>query len=413
MRIAIIGGGAAGLMALAAAQEANPAAEIHLLERNDAVGRKVMISGGGRCNVTTGLGDVREVLLRYPRGGKFLTSAMHKFPPAAVSSWFEAHGVALKTEDDMRVFPASNNGCDIIGVFAGFFRRPGVTVHLGAAVEAVERTRDSEPFMIRLRGQAEPLAVDRVIVTTGGQAYRQTGSTGDGYDFAASFGHTITPLAPSLSALHVQEAWAPQLAGVSFQHARLNVKSTGENTAGAFIFSHKGLTGPAVFAVSSLIAHTDVSPGTPLELDLDFLPAEDAEHAVTRLNQSCQQYPTRFFENMVTFMVPKALAEVAIRETGLDGRLHAGKVGKREMQRLVGWLKRTPLHVIGRAAGEEFVTAGGVDLKEVNPATMESIFEPGLYFAGEILDIDGFTGGFNLQAAWATGHLAGESAAKE
>ncbi|MDD5251481.1 MAG: aminoacetone oxidase family FAD-binding enzyme [Patescibacteria group bacterium] len=411
MKIAIIGGGAAGLMALAAAREANPQAEIHLIERNEAVGRKILLTGGGRCNVTTGLTDVAEVLTRYPRGAGFLEDAMRAFPPTAVRAWFEAQGVPLKEEADRRIFPKSDDGRDVVAVFERLLREPKVIAHLKAVAEGIERSAGGM-FQVKIRGLASPLQFDRVILTTGGRAYRETGSTGDGYAFAAKFGHVITPLAASLSALHVREKWAGELAGVSFARARMSVPRGGHEFTGPFVFTHRGLTGPAVFAVSSLIAHEPVSATEPLEMEIDFLPDETKAAATERLNRTCQQAPTRHFENVLTEFVPKALAAVVCRETKIPADRFAGKVSKKDMVATVAWLKGAPLRVIGRAAGEEFVTAGGVDLTEVNPATMESRLCPGLYFAGEILNIDAFTGGFNLQSAWATGRLAGDSAAR-
>jgi hypothetical protein len=411
MKIAVIGGGAAGLMAAVAAMETDPTAEVHVFERNDALGKKVLISGGGRCNVTTGFTGLREVLSSYPRGGEFLEVAMRNFPPQAVRDWFESRGVPLKSEPDRRVFPKSDDGRDVVAVFERLFLDTGVTVHFRAAVTGIEKVGDA--FSVQARGLVGPLAFDRVILTTGGQAYRETGSIGDGYDFAAKFGHTIMPLAPSLSAMHVREPWVAGLAGLSVAKARFTLPGERrQSTAGPFIFTHRGVSGPAAFALSSLLAHEAVSEDEPRLVQIDLLPEEVEAAAVTRLNLACQEAPTRFFENALASLVPKALASLVCRELGIEPDLHAGKVGKKVMRLAVGWIKAVPVHVTGRAAGEEFVTAGGVSLKEIEPDTMQSIFCPGLFFAGEVLDIDGFTGGFNLQSAWATGRLAGQSAAQ-
>jgi predicted Rossmann fold flavoprotein len=410
MDIVIIGGGAAGLMAAASLAETYPNRRVTLIERNADLGRKVKISGGGRCNVTTGLDDLAAVLGRYPRGAAFLRAAMTEFPPVAVQAWFEAHGVPLKTEGDGRVFPVSNRGEDVVGAFERVFRLRRVEVLTGRSVAGLERS--GRRFAAALGGKGETLEADRVVLAAGGQAYRHTGSQGDGYGLAEALGHRITPLAASLSAFVVKETWPAEVAGVSLTAARVTAKGQQAlSFAGPLMFTHRGVTGPAVFAVSALTAFETATPAHPLPITLDLLPASSAESLAKLLVARCNEQPTRFFLNTLATVVPRSLAEVCCRETGLPDDRHAGKVGKKDARRVVGWLKAVPLEVTARPAGEEFVTAGGVDLSEVNPQTMESRIVPGLFFAGEVLDIDGFTGGFNLQAAWCTGRLAGLSAA--
>lgn len=408
MRVAIIGGGAAGLMCAAAIREADPSAEAFLIERNDGLGKKVIISGGGRCNVTTGLPDVKEVLAKYPRGGKFLISAMHAFPPAAVRAWFEAHGVPLKVQADMRAFPVSDDGHDVVRAFEELFRDSNVRVMLKAAVERVEK-RDGK-FAVFLKGTDEPLVADRLVLTTGGQAYRHTGSTGDGYAFAAALGHRITPLAPSLNAFFTREAWPKGLSGLSFARAGISAKrGKGFSSTGPFLFTHKGVSGPAVFALSSLVAFEAYDAKRPLPISIDLFPDETAEKLLGRLDARIGENGSKRFANALATLVPKSLADVAARELGITQDKPSSQVAKKDRRRAVAWLKGIPLNVTARGAGDEFVTAGGVDLAEVDPKTMQSKLCPGLYFAGEILDVDGFTGGFNLQASWAAGRLAGTS----
>lgn len=406
MRVGIIGGGAAGLMCAATLLEAAPGAEVFLIERNDGLGKKVIISGGGRCNVTTGYQDVKTVLTKYPRGGKFLTSAMHAFPPGAVYEWFEAHGVPLKVQEDMRVFPVSDDGHDIVRVFEELFRGNKVRVMLNAAAAQVERKGGG--FAISLRGHDEPLLVDRLVLTTGGQAYRHTGSTGDGYAFAAALGHRITPLAPSLNAFFTRETWPRELAGLSFPHASISAaRGKGSSFTGPFLFTHKGVSGPAVFALSSLVAFEAYDAAQPLPVAIDLFPDETAETLLGRLEARIDEHGSKRFANVLATLVPKSLADVAARELGLTQDKPSSQVAKKDRRRAVAWLKGIPLHVVQRGAGDEFVTAGGVALDEVDPKTMQSKLCPGLFFAGEILDVDGFTGGFNLQASWAAGRLAG------
>ncbi|MSR85608.1 NAD(P)/FAD-dependent oxidoreductase [Candidatus Uhrbacteria bacterium] len=409
MKIAVVGGGAAGLMAAEMARETNPSEEIFLLEKNDGLGKKVIISGGGRCNVVTGVRDVRTVLTKYPRGGKFLSSAMYAFPPEAIFEWFEDHGVPLKTEDDLRVFPCSDDGNDVVRVFADLFRSSSIHILLRANVQRIEKTESG--FFIQIKNHPQPLTVDRVILTTGGQAYRQTGSTGDGYAFAISLGHTITALAPSLSSFTTRETWPAEVSGLSFTSAQISANTSSKaHFTGPFLFTHKGISGPATFALSSLIAFEKFDPAHPIKISIDLFPEGTLEDLRTRLADATLQAPKKQSENVLSFLIPKSLAQIAVRELKIKEK-RANELSKTELLSIATWLKHIPLQVIGRGAGDEFVTAGGINLKEVDPKTMESLICPGLFFAGEILDIDGFTGGYNLSSSWATGRLAGISAA--
>lgn len=411
MRTAIIGGGAAGLMTAATILDADQSAEVFLLERNDGLGKKVIISGGGRCNVTTGILDVRTVLTKYPRGSKFLSSAMFTFPPEAVQSWFENHGVPLKTEDDLRVFPVSDDGRDVVRAFERAFDVPRMHVLLKTNVTGVSR-RDEGGFAIHMKDRPDPLMTDTVVLTTGGQAYRHTGSTGDGYAFALSLGHTLTPLAPSLNAFFTRERWPADVSGLSFPKAKFTAKrGKGHAFTGPFLFTHKGVSGPAVFALSSLVAFERYDHSVPLEIAIDLFPDLTAAALQEVIEKQLRENPAKIFANVLATVIPKSLTEICLAEAALPGDRRADQMPKADVLRCVGWLKAIPLNVIQRGGGDEFVTAGGVPLTEVDPSTMESKICPGLYFAGEILDIDGFTGGFNLQASWATGHLAGESIA--
>lgn len=395
-------------MAVASALETNPEAEIFLIEKNDGLGKKVIISGGGRCNVTTGIYDVRTVLTKYPRGGKFLSSAVYAFPPEAIFEWFEKHGVPLKTEGDLRVFPQSDDGEDVVRVFEEIFEKFSVNVILRATAEKI--VKDGDSFAITLKRRQEPLIVDRVILTTGGQAYRQTGSTGDGYAFAVELGHSITSLAPSLSSLTSSETWPSEVSGLSFAKAKIYLKArTRTNAIGPMLFTHKGVSGPAVFAFSSLIAYEKFGPASALEIGVDIFPDLSLDELQKKILELISLEPKKQFDNVLASLIPKTLAGIAAAENKISPK-RANEVSKMEITKTSTWLKNIPLHLVGRGSGDEFVTAGGVDLKEVNPKTMESLICPGLFFAGEILDIDGFTGGFNLTASWATGRSAGNSA---
>lgn len=410
MTIAIIGGGAAGMMAAATILEAAPTAKVILIEKNASLGRKVIISGGGRCNVTTGIHNVRDLLTRYYRGSKFLTTAMYQFPPDQVYQWFEEHGVPLKTEDDLRVFPQSNNGKDIVGVFENMFAQSNVELILRQGITMVE-PKNSQ-FSLTLKDDRQ-LLVDVLILTTGGQAYRHTGSTGEGYRFAENLGHTITDLAASLNSFHLQEDWTGQLAGVSFERITLRVPSHKEFTAtGPIVFTHKGISGPAVFALSAQVAFENYNTTTPLVMTIDFVPDISLEQLRTALQNDILSSPTRLLSKTLQKWLPKSVIKELQISLQIPEDIKNASVSKHMRAGILQWLKSCTVHAIGRGAGSEFITAGGVDTKDVNPRTMESLVCPKLLFAGEILNIDGITGGFNLQAAWATGRLAGLRAAE-
>lgn len=407
MDIAIIGGGAAGMMCAATLAEKNSGAKIFLIEKNAILGRKVMISGGGRCNITTGISDVPNVLTKYPRGKNFLKFAMYNFPPDKVFEWFENHGVPLKTEKDLRVFPKSNNGNDVVNIFEDIFKINGVKVLLRHNLAGVKKNK--EFFELEFADNSI-LIVDKLVLTTGGEAYRHTGSSGDGYSFAKKLGHTITDLAPSLNAFVLKENWIRQLAGVSFKDCKLRICTRLRRMhefCGDFIFTHKGVSGPAVFALSSLAAYELKDPKREVKLLIDFFPEINYEKLKSIIVNHWKKNPGKFFVNILDSIIPLSLAKVLCDELKIRSDKNLEEIAKTELNRSVEFLKNMMLPIVDRAAGEEFVTAGGINLKDVDAKTMQSKICPGLYFAGEILDMDGFTGGFNLQAAWATGRLAG------
>ncbi len=408
--VAIIGGGAAGLMSAYHAKLNHPDHHIALYEKNAYVGAKVIISGGGRCNVTTGILDLKKVLQNYPRGSEFLRTAMQNFPPEAVISWFESQGVPLKTEEDLRVFPVSNNGKHVVGALENALKELGVEIHCHTHI--IEISKTSAGFLIETKAGPKPL-VDAIILTTGGNAYRQTGSTGDGYAFAKNLGHSITELAPSLSNFHLQESWAKELSGISFKKAKLTFISHDGTSiferTGPFLFTHKGISGPAIFAVSGMAAYQKFDSNKPAKLLIDFFPDQKSEQLDTQLQELISTNSAKKIVSIIAQLLPHRVAESIISVNTVPDSVTGANLSKVQRQKLIETLKATPVTVTGRGAGDEFVTAGGVPLNEIDPKTMQSKICPGLFFAGEIMDIDGFTGGFNLQASWATGTLAGES----
>jgi len=407
MNIAVIGGGAAGMMAAWSAKTHHPKANVVLLERNTRLGTKVAISGGGRCNVTTGQTDRALILDCYPRGSRFLASSLNEFPPEAVIDFFERRGVPLKTEKDLRVFPVSNRGEDIVDVFEKEFKKLGIEVKLKATVEQIRH--EGATFQIILK-TGEILHVDHVILTTGGQAYRHTGSQGDGYTFAESLGHSITPLAPSLNAFLVEESWVKDLAGVSLPKVKLSTKTDQvHHHTGPILFTHRGLTGPAVFALSSKIAFATYNKEHPLKIMLDCAPDHSQDSWISEMKTRAQAHPKMSALNLIAQGSVASLTAAIMNNAGVSCEKQANQVSDKEWIKLAEALKHTSIHAVGRAAGDEFVTAGGVELKELDPKTLQSKICPSLSMAGEILNIDGFTGGFNLQCAWCTGYNAGKN----
>jgi predicted Rossmann fold flavoprotein len=385
--IAIIGGGAAGMMAAASLCASNSDVRVILIEKNSCLGKKVMLTGGGRCNFTTGLDDVAEVLENYPRGARFLRFAMHEFSPLAMREFMEEHGVPVKIEDDGRAFPKSDNSHHVVRVFEKILEDAGAEVLLKTGVLAVQKNGDE--FELDL-DNGERLKADRVIITTGGA----------GHKFAQELGHTITSLSGSLNPFRVAESWVKQLSGLAFENVRL--KMAEHDFTGPILFTHKGVSGPGVFALSALSAYEKL----PADLILDFFPAEGYEALLARISRACVDEAKKDFANVLSQFVPKSFAA----KFAPQKKCH--ELSKKDLNKVVESLKNLKLRVTGKTAGDEFVTAGGVKLQEVNPKTMESKVCPGLYLAGELLDIDGFTGGFNLQAAWATGRLAGKTILK-
>lgn len=408
MNIAIIGGGAAGMMVAATLSELSVDATIHIFEKNPALGKKVLISGGGRCNVTTGYTDTHLVESKYIRGSLFLRPAMAAFGPEKVFKWFELHGVPLKNEEDFRVFPRSDQGKDIVAVFEKLFAKHQVQVHFSEPVNQLVRQEDGK-FMLSTAKRAE--IMDIVVITTGGNAYRHTGSTGDGYDFAKACGHTITQLGPSLNSFEVKEAWCKELSGISLPAASLVATEPKTNViTGPFLFTHFGISGPMVFAFSAQIPFAPITSQHPVTIKLYPLGYNNFDYWEQEFLSLFQQNPGKALANVLRVLLPKRLVTALLQLAHLDEGQSCHQVSKEGRRKLVHLLSGDlKLTLLARRPGDEFVTAGGVPLAEVNRKTMESQLCPNLYFGGEVLDIDGVTGGFNLQVAWATGRLVGEA----
>jgi len=403
--IAIIGGGAAGMMAAAALIESGKDCDIHIFDVNKNLGVKVLISGGGRCNVTTGLRDPHLLKNQYTRGATFLKAALSKLTPKGTYDWFEKYGVPLKIEDDLRVFPQSNDGKDVVEIFEKMFAQHDVKIHFQSRVTDI--TKKEDQFEIITKNQSK--IVDYVVIATGGNAYRKTGSTGDGYHFAESLGHTITQLGPSLNSFFVSEEWPKQLSGIALPNAKLTCKKI--NAEGPFLFTHFGISGPVTFALSSHLTFEPIGNDNPCKIKLH--PNTNVSDWKTILTAAIKTDGKKFIKTILNEYLPKRFTQSLLSQCEITQDTQLADIPTTKRKKLIELLtKGLPLTLTQRRPGDEFVTAGGVNTDEINPQTMESLITPGLYFTGEVMNIDAVTGGFNLQSSWATGQLAGKSIAK-
>jgi len=384
--------------------------ELHIFEKNSLLWNKVIISGGGRCNVTTGYYKKQDFLEKYIRGTDFIKESLASFGPRKVYTWFEDHGVPLKVEQDMRVFPVSNNGKDIVGVFEKIFEHHGVQVHFREGVYNIDYRLQTTDYSIKTAiGEYD---FDVVVLTTGGNAYAHTWSTGEWYDFARSLWHTITPLGPSLNSFMTSDSWIHALSWLSFPDAVLKVKLSDESYKDAYwpvLLTHFGISGPATFVLAAYTAFETIDAEHSIVPVLQ--PLRDmgvAQWNIFLLDAAARSPKKQLSTILGESPLPKRFATAFVHHFTTDTAI--GVLSKKDRQYIAGLLwNGIPLVCIKRRPGDEFVTAGGVALEEVNSSTLESKISPWLYFAGEILDVDGVTGWFNLQACWAAGYVVGRS----
>ena len=406
MNIIVIGGGAAGLMAAGTAAENG--AQVTLLETNEKVGCKLFTTGKGRCNVCNNC-DTQGVLQNVPVNPRFLYSALGCFSPADVMAFFENRGVPLKTERGNRVFPVSDKAADIIDALFTWIKHTGVKI----VHETAEELELADGRVTGVRAGGRVWTADRVIVATGGVSYPQTGSTGDGYRFAKQAGHAIVPPNGSLVPL-VTPGGCEALMGLSLRNVQVTVFENNKkiwSDFGEMLFTHFGLSGPLILSASAHMRHFG-SKGYHIEIDLK--PALDEKTLDKRLLSDFDQHKNSDFINALDGLLPRKIIPEVIRLSGIDPRAKVNGITKAQRAALLHTLKHFLVVVSGkRPVAEAIVTTGGVVVKEVNPKTMASKKCSGLYFAGEVLDVDAYTGGFNLQIAWSTGRLAGLSAAQQ
>lgn len=399
-QIAIVGGGAAGFFAAITAAEASPGCTVTIFEATAHLLAKVKVSGGGRCNVTHACFEPRELVQRYPRGGRELLGAFSRWQPRDTVAWFEARGVKLKIEADGRMFPVTDNSQTIVDCLMGAAQKAGVVVRTNCGVKMVERAQDGGFSLTTTPG--ETVTVDRLLLATGGN------KSNAGFTIAAQFGHAIEPPVPSLFTFHVNDPRLKELSGVSVEDAATAVTGTTLKERGPLLVTHWGLSGPAILKLSAWGARTLHDCGYKFTLRVNWAPQFNTETARAALEAARAANPKKQITTWCPLGLPGRLWEKLVVAAGLAPDVIWNGIGNPALRALAAQVVEGEFAVNGKSMfKEEFVTCGGVRLTEVDFKTMESRLAPGLYFAGEFLDIDGITGGFNFQSAWTTGRLAG------
>ena len=395
----VIGGGPAGMFAaITAAQNGS---RVLLLEKNSRLGKKLLITGKGRCNVTNNC-SAQEVLQNTPRNGRFLFSAMAAFPPEKTISFFETNGCPLKTERGNRVFPLSDRSQSVLDCLQDMLRRLPVVVR----EETVREILTQDGHVTGVRTNKDNYTATWVILATGGISYPATGSTGDGYAMAQALGHTIVPQEGNLVPLESGDADCAEMQGLSLRNVGVKLVDARNKTLyqdfGELLFTHFGVSGPTVLSASCHLK------GEGCRLLIDLKPALDEGKLDSRILRDLEQYQNRSMENALTDLLPRSMIPVVLRRLNIAPEMQANSLTKQSRRSLVALLKDFPVAVTGkRPVSEAIITSGGVKVSEINPKTMESKLVSGLFFAGEIIDCDAYTGGFNLQIAWATAYAAG------
>ena len=401
------------MAALTAAKTAGSNAKVTLLEKNEKLGKKLFITGKGRCNVTNAC-DIEELFANIVGHPKFLYSAIYGFDNNSVMDFFENAGCKLKVERGQRVFPVSDHSSDIIKALEKKLKTSNVYVMINCEVKKLDIGTPCKKvyYYDKVNKSEKTSEADCVIVATGGISYNLTGSTGDGYRFAKACGHTVTPLAPSLVPFTVSEEWCRQLQGLSLKNVQAVVEADKKvifSGFGEMLFTHYGVSGPLILSASSYFVHKGCGRA---KLFIDLKPALTKEQLDKRILREFDENKNKQFKNAITSLFPAKLIPLMPYLADIDPDKKVNGITKQERERFIDVIKKMELTVTGvRGYDEAVITKGGVDVKEINPSTMESKLAQGLYFAGEVLDLDALTGGFNLQIAWSTGHLAGESAA--
>ena len=406
-KVVVIGGGAAGMMAAITA--ARKGLRVTLIEKNEKLGKKLFITGKGRCNITNA-GDSEDLFNSIVTNKKFMYSSLNGFSNYDVLGFFDELGLPIKIERGNRVFPDSDHSSDVIAALNKELRRQKVDVRLNTAVKDIIIKDNIACGVVTVFGNVEEkIDADYVIVATGGNSYQSTGSTGDGYKFARKSGHDVTSILPALVPFTVKEEWEADLQGLSLKNISINVYDGQKelyNDFGEMLFTHFGVSGPVILSASSFVAGKLKDKN--LKLVIDLKPALSFEQLDERILRDFDEEKNKSFKNSLDKLLPKKLIPIVVMLSGIDGNKKVNEITRAERQGLVKLLKEFELTLTGlRGFNEAIITQGGVNVKEINPTTMESKLVKHLLFAGEVLDVDAVTGGFNLQIAWSTGYAAG------
>jgi len=408
--LAVIGGGPAGLIAAGHAGELG--LRVILVEKNDSIGMKLLITGKGRCNITNAEEDLKRIINIYGRNGRFLYPALGKFSNKDVVTFFESHGLKTKVESGGKVFPISDNANDVVGCLNKYLKDNNVEIRLNSPVERIvictEKGNDKKIEKITLIN-GEAIIADNFVFATGGKSYPRTGSTGDAYKWLKKIGHTVVEPKPALTPIILKEKWVKQLEGLSLKNVEVSLWKNHklDSCFGEAVFTGNGLSGPIAFNLSNKISENRTKN---LRIKIDFKPELDYPTLDKRIQKDFEAQKNRQFKNSLNKLLPGRLIHVIIELSGIEENKKVNEVTKIERKKIIKLLKEFELNVKGLVGFEKAtITSGGVDLKEVDPKTMKSKIIDNLYLAGEILDIDGPTGGYNLQVAWSTGYLVGEN----
>ena len=406
-KICIIGAGPAGLMA--AIYSAGSRAETVLLESGDTAGNKLLLTGGGRCNFTH-VATIEELVKAFGSKGRFLRHGFYQFPPESVQQFFQKNGLKSKVEDNGCVFPVTDRADDIRDILLTEAKKLGVRFLFSTKVVSV--SKHGEHFVVS--STRREILAEKVIIGTGGISYPETGSTGDGYKFAQNFGHTIIEPWPSLVPLVTLESWPNELAGISLDNVKISAAIGKKKviTTGAMLFTHDGIGGPAVLELSRFVTDFLPSKKNPIKITIDLVAVSSEAELEKMILKQVSEHPKKTIVNILGEIVPRRISQVLCKQFDLAAKLYANQLSKDLRRKLLQHLKSLSLSIVcTRPIAEAMVTRGGVSTAEIEPKTMESKICPGLFFAGEVIDVDGPCGGYNLQMCWSTGALAGLSAA--
>ncbi len=412
-KVIVIGGGAAGIMAAISA--AKEGAQVSLWERNDRLGRKLAITGRGRCNVTN-TAPIEELIKLIPGNGPFMYSAFNQFSNTDAMDFFESLGVPLKIERGKRVFPASDKAADVVQSLEAELSRLGVKIIYNCRAESLQIT-GNKVTGVKAKTQEKTEAADAVIIATGGATYPATGSTGDGWEMGEAVGHTIITPKPSLVPLVASDMFIQELAGLALKNVQVTLLAGSKKLNekfGELLFTHWGLSGPVILSLSKeACAWWQKKPKEPLTVEINLKPALTEDELDARIQRDFQKFARKQYQNSLSELLPKSLIPVIIELSGVPADKPVHQITKEERHRLLSLLQHFAVSVVSpRPLSEAIVTAGGINVKEIWPKTMESRLISGLYWAGEVMDVDGYTGGHNLQVAFSSGWVAGKAAAK-